>query len=197
METNITFPFDKDIPDTRDLSGTHPYSTFNSSTGRMREIWAIVAMAENGAIGYRGDMPWHIPEDLRRFKAITTGHPVIMGRNTWLSLPRRPLPGRRNIVISRTADYSAEGAEMATSVEEAIALCPSQEIPVIIGGGKVYHDALHLCSKLFVTLVLKDIDPADTFFPKIDPEIWKITDESDVFISLSGISYRYITYTRR
>lgn len=107
METSVIFPFEKDIPDVRDTGGIHPFSTFNSSTARLREVRAIVAMGLGNEIGFRGDMPWHIPEDLRHFKELTMGHPVIMGRATWLSLPRRPLPGRRNIILTRQPGFTA------------------------------------------------------------------------------------------
>ncbi len=106
METSVIFPFEKDIPDVRDTGGIHPFSTFNSSTARLREVRAIVAMGLGNEIGFRGDMPWHIPEDLRHFKELTMGHPVIMGRATWLSLPRRPLPGRRNIILTRQPGFT-------------------------------------------------------------------------------------------
>ena len=109
METSVIFPFEKDIPDVRDTGGIHPFSTFNSSTARLREVRAIVAMGLGNEIGFRGDMPWHIPEDLRHFKELTMGHPVIMGRATWLSLPRRPLPGRRNIILTRQPGFTPTG----------------------------------------------------------------------------------------
>lgn len=148
METSVIFPFDKDIPDVRDLAGAHPFSTYNSSTERRRELHAIVAMGRGNEIGYRGDMPWHIPEDLRHFKNLTMGHPIIMGRSTWESLPKKPLPGRLNIVLTRNPEYKAEGAAVATSLAEALRLCPAAEVPFVIGGGKVYAQSFPLLTRL-------------------------------------------------
>lgn len=197
METSVIFPFEKDIPDIRDTAGIHPFSTFNSTTSRRREVWAIVAMGRNNEIGFHGDMPWHIPEDLRHFKELTMARPVIMGRATWLSIPRRPLPGRRNIVLSRSDEFSPRGAERAASLSEALALCPPPEIPFIIGGGSVYADAMPLLTRIYVTRIDADFPDADTFFPAIDSKDWSLTDASETFISKSGISFRFETYESR
>lgn len=197
MEINRVFPFDKDIPDIRDTVGIHPFSTFNSSTGRRREVRAIVAMGLDNEIGFRGDMPWHIPEDLRHFKQLTTGHPVIMGRSTWLSLPRRPLPGRRNIVLSRDPDFKAEGAETATSVREAIAACDASEIPYIIGGGEIYAAAMPFITRIDVTRIDARFGNADTFFPEISEKDWILTDMTDPVRSSCGLSFRFETYESR
>lgn len=194
METSVIFPFEKDIPDIRDLSGTHPYSTFNSVTERRRELWGIVAMGLNGEIGFRGDMPWHLPEDLRHFKELTTGHPVIMGRATWLSLPRRPLPGRLNIVLSRTSGFVAEGASVAASIADAIRFSPPPEVPFIIGGGRVYTEALPLMTRMYVTRIMARFDNADTFFPTLDPKLWTLLSASDTMKSKSGLEFRFECY---
>lgn len=197
MQTSIVFPFEKDRPDVRDSIGIHPFSTFNSSTSRNRELWAVVAMGRSREIGFDGDMPWHIPEDLRHFKNITLGHPVIMGRRTWLSIPRRPLPGRKNIVLSRDADFLPQGAERMDSITEAIALCPPPEIPIIIGGASVYAQALPLLTKIFVTRIEADFPQADSFFPDIDPLHWHLSESSDTMISSSGLAFRFETYESR
>lgn len=197
MEISVVFPFDKDIPDVRDTAGIHPYSTFNSATERRRELFAIVAMGRNGEIGFNGDMPWHLPEDLKHFKELTTGHPVIMGRTTWLSIPRRPLPGRRNIVLSNNPDFIPEGAEKAGSLESAIALCPPPETPFIIGGGKVYAEALPRLTKIFVTRIEADFPEADTYFPTLDAKEWKCAECSEEFVSKTGLTYRFETYESR
>lgn len=139
MEISTVYPFEKDIPDMRDLGSTRPFSTYNSRDSRLRPVNAIVAMGRDRSIGINGDVPWHIREDLRHFKALTSGHPVIMGRATWESLPKRPLPGRLNIVVTRNPDYVAEGAQTAPSIEAALQLCPVGDVPFIIGGGQ------HLC----------------------------------------------------
>ncbi|MGB7204468.1 MAG: dihydrofolate reductase, partial [Anderseniella sp.] len=101
-------------------------------------VSAVVAASDNNVIGKDGGLPWHVSSDLKLFKEITLGKPVIMGRRTWESLPRRPLPGRRNIVITRNSDYEAEGAELARSVDEALSLCAGEDEVSIIGGGQVY-----------------------------------------------------------
>lgn len=197
METSVIFPFEKDIPDIRDLTGTHPYSTFNSSTSRHREVYAIVAMGRNGEIGFKGDMPWHLPEDLAHFKSLTMSHPVIMGRTTWLSIPRRPLPGRRNIVLSRQPGFNAPGAERARSLAEALEMCPPPEIPFIIGGGSIYAEALPLVTRIYVTRIDLEFPKADTWFPDIDDDKWILTDKSETFMSRQGIPYRFETYESR
>ena len=198
MQTSTTFPFEKDIPDIRDTAGIHPYSTYNSRTARGREVRAIVAMGRNGEIGFRGDMPWHLPEDLKHFKQLTLGHPVIMGRNTWESLPKRPLPGRRNIVVSHNPDYEAPGAETAESLECALAMCPPPEVPYIIGGGSIYRAAMPYCTHLDITRIDAEFPDADTFFPPVDPEEWHLVEASDTMHSTkSGLTYRFETLLTR
>lgn len=136
-----------------------------------------VAMARNGVIGRDGDMPWRLSTDLKRFKAATMGKPIIMGRRTWESFPRQPLPGRHNIVITRNPNYCAEGADRAASLDEAIVLAgPVQEI-CIIGGGQVYSQAMGLAERLEVTHILADIE-GDTRFPEIDPKVWTLLSEN-------------------
>lgn len=167
----------------------------NSFDSQLKPL-AIVALNSDRVIGRRGDLPWHLSEDLKRFKTLTMGHPVIMGRKTWESLPKRPLPGRQNIVVSRNPEFVAEGAETATSIEEALQLCNDSE-PFIIGGGSIYTAALPLCSQLMVTEVDMKIDDADTFFPPIDPALWEVTEATDWETSTKGIPYRFLTYTRK
>lgn len=197
METSVVFPFDKDKPDLRDAAGIHPFSTFNSTTSRPREVWGIVAMGRNGEIGFEGDMPWHLPEDLRHFKELTTGHPVIMGRKTWLSIPRRPLPGRRNIVLTHSSDFSEAGAETAQSLAAALELAAPPEIPFIMGGGSVYKEALPLMTRLFVTRIDAEFPQADTYFPEITSEDWELVSQSEPLISRTGMIYRFETYESR
>ena len=131
----------------------------------------IVAMAENNVIGGDNKLLWHISEDLKRFKAITTGHPVVMGRKTWESLGR-PLPNRENVVISRNTDFVAEGARVAASLDEAIALFPAQEEVFVIGGGEVYRQAMDRADRLYITFVEAAYD-GDAFFPVIDERQWQ------------------------
>ena len=139
----------------------------------IKNMSIIVAVAENGAIGKNNALLWHIREDLKRFKTITTGHPVIMGRNTFLSIGR-PLPGRKNIVITRHPEKELDGCLMAGSLSEATALCDPEEETFIIGGAQIYKEAMPCCSRLYLTRVHRAYE-GDTFFPKITAEQWKKT----------------------
>ncbi len=135
-------------------------------------IELVVAVSDNDIIGSDGDMPWRLSTDLKRFKALTLGKPVVMGRKTWESLGR-PLPGRRNIVITRQTGYRAEGAECAGSLDEALALAEGEGGDIaIIGGGEIYRQALALADRLHVTHVHARLE-GDTRFPPITPDIWK------------------------
>ncbi len=137
-----------------------------------RNISIIVAIARNRAIGKDNRLLWHISNDLKRFKKLTTGHTLIMGRNTFLSLPNGPLPNRRHIVISDVPGESFAGCEMASSVEQSIRMAGNGEECFVIGGGMVYAQFLPLAGKLYLTRVHEDFD-ADTFFPEIDFSHWK------------------------
>ncbi len=135
-------------------------------------ISIIVAVARDGVIGGENRLLWHIREDLQRFKHITTGHPVVMGRKTFESLGR-PLPNRTNVVITRNKDYQAQGCTFAGSLEEALALFPASEEVFVIGGAQIYAQALPLADRFYLTRV----DAAyagDTFFPAYDPEQWEV-----------------------
>jgi dihydrofolate reductase len=167
-------------------------------------IAIYVAIAENGVIGSKGGLPWRLSTDLKRFKAGTMGKPIIMGRKTWESFPKRPLPGRLNIVVTRDKAYRAEGAETASSLQDAIALATirarcmagADEI-CVIGGGEIYAQALALADRLHVTHVLAKID-GNTVFPPIDPEIWYLVSAED-FPAGEKDTYatRYAVYERR
>jgi dihydrofolate reductase len=130
----------------------------------------IVAMAKNRVIGYENKMPWHLPAELAYFKRITTGHPIIMGRKTFDSIGR-PLPNRRNIVVSRNANFHSPGVEVANSLENALALC-ADENPFVIGGASLYAEALAITQKLYITEIDADL-VGDTFFPPIDNSVWE------------------------
>ncbi|MHC1779820.1 MAG: dihydrofolate reductase [Bacteroidales bacterium] len=137
------------------------------------KISIIVAVAQNGAIGKDNRLLWHISEDLKYFKKVTSGNPVVMGRKTWESIGK-PLPGRRNIVISRSLD-SLPGAEVFKSLElalEVVGKSGADEI-FIIGGGEIYRQALPFASKLYLTKVHVTIEDADTFFPSVDSDQWQ------------------------
>lgn len=138
-------------------------------------VSVIVAVAQNGVIGCGNRLIWHISEDLRRFKAITSGHPVVMGRKTFESLGR-PLPNRTNVVITRQKGYRAEGCTVAGSLEEAIALFDPSEELFIIGGGEIYRQAMPLADKLYLTVVCADYE-GDTWFPAWDAADWELVNE--------------------
>ena len=132
----------------------------------------VVAVARNGVIGREGGLPWHISSDLKRFKEITMGKPVIMGRKTWDSLPKKPLPGRRNIVITRQAGFTAEGAEVAKTPGDALRLAGDASEVAVIGGGEVYRLFWPHVNRIYLTEV--DLEVAgDTHFPDLDPEEWR------------------------
>jgi dihydrofolate reductase len=137
-------------------------------------ISIIVAIAENNAIGLKNKLLWHISEDMKRFKRITMGHKVIMGRNTYLSLPFRPLAGRTNIIISDKPEEKFEGCITVYSVEQALEMCPDDEECFVIGGAMIYRQFLRYAKKLYVTRVFKSYD-ADTFFPEISKDDWNET----------------------
>lgn len=144
-----------------------------AGTARPR-LSIIVARARNGVIGRDNALPWHLPEDLRHFRATTLGHPVVMGRHTFESIGR-PLPGRRNIVLSRDPGWSASGCERAGSLDEAMALCAGQPEVFVIGGAQVYRDALEHADRLIVTEVDVDVE-GDARFPAPDPLQWRVVD---------------------
>lgn len=160
-------------------------------------ITIIAALGRDRAIGRNGDLAFHIREDLRHFKALTTGHTVVMGRKTFDSLPKGALPDRRNIVITRNAAFSAPGAERAASLDEAIAMAAGEEI-FIIGGGEIYRQAIGMADRLELTLIDADSPDADTFFPEYPAEEWsKETDSGVMTDEKSGLRYSFICYCRR
>ena len=143
----------------------------------MTTISLIVAVAENGVIGRDGTMPWRLSTDLKRFKSLTLGHPVIMGRKTWDSL-KKPLPERANIVITRDKSFSSEGAIVAHSLSEARQLAEEEAIKAkmdeifVIGGGAIFKEALPFADRMYVTEILSPVE-GDTFFPSFNPENWR------------------------
>ncbi len=132
----------------------------------------IVAHADNRVIGKDNDMPWHLPADLAYFKKTTLGKPIIMGRKTYQSIGR-PLPGRKNIVISRDSEYRAEGVEVVGSVEAALALVSDAEEVMVIGGGAIYKHCLPVAQRLYITHIDGNID-GDTYFPEYDLKEWQL-----------------------
>lgn len=167
-------------------------------------IAIYVAIAANGVIGRDGDLPWRLSTDLKRFKAGTMGKPIIMGRKTWESFPKHPLPGRLNIVVTRDKTYRAEGGETAPSLEAAITLATARarcmtnvDELCVIGGGQIYAQALPLADRLYITHVLASVD-GDTVFPPVDPEIWRLlTTEEHPAGDKDSHATRYAVYERR
>ena len=165
-------------------------------SGIKKNISIIVAIAENYAIGLNNKLLWHLSEDLKRFKQITTGHTMIMGRNTFLSLPNGALPKRRHIVISDVEGELFDGCEMAGSIEEAVSLAGDKEECFIIGGGMIYRQFLPLAGKLYLTRVHASLD-ADTFFPEIDFNQWELIEEENVPASeKNDYAHTYGVYSR-
>jgi dihydrofolate reductase len=145
----------------------------DSRAGGGIDITLVAAMARGRVIGRDGDMPWHLPADLTHFKAVTLGHPVIMGRRTWDSIGRA-LPGRRNLVISRSAPSLPDGVECHGSLEAALAACSGESAVMIIGGGEIYRQALPQANRLVLTLIDAEID-GDTHFPAVDWARWRVS----------------------
>ena len=159
-------------------------------------ISIIVAIAKNNAIGFENKLLYWLPNDLKRFKALTTGHTIIMGRKTFESLPKGALPNRRNIVLSRQ-DIDFPGAERFHSLESALSQCSTEEEVYIIGGASVYQKAMSLANKLCVTHIDDTPEQADAFFPEIDSSVWKetnieahLTDEKHLY------PYQFVDYER-
>ena len=157
----------------------------------------VLAVADNGVIGDRGKIPWRIPEDMRRFKALTLGRPVIMGRKTWESLPKKPLAGRTNIVVTRDKSFRAEGAIVMNSLDEAI-LHAEKETPIeiaVIGGAEIYLSAVSRASIVHLTQVHASPE-GDITMPPFDASIWMETARED-HRTPDGLRYSYVTLKRR
>jgi len=137
----------------------------------MSIVSLVYAVSRNGVIGQGGGLPWHIPSDLKHFKALTLGKPVIMGRKTWESLPRKPLSGRRNLVISRNASYRADGAEVVPSLDAALQMTAGEAEVCVIGGAEIFKAALALAHRIYLTRVLADV-AGDTIMPEVSAKQW-------------------------
>jgi dihydrofolate reductase len=155
----------------------------------------VLAMADGGVIGAGGAIPWHIADDMKRFKALTTGKPLVMGRKTWDSLPRKPLPGRTNIVITRDRSWNAEGAVMAHSLDDALARARSENpVEIIIAGGaEIYRASLRLADRIELTEVHTKVSGDDlTIMPPFDKRMWRETAREE-HITPDGLRYAYVT----
>jgi len=161
-----------------------------------KNISIIVALAKNKAIGKDNQLLFHLSGDLRRFKAITTGHTIIMGRKTLLSLPRWPLPDRHHIVITGNPDLKFEGCETVSSIKEALEKVKSEQEAFVIGGGSVYRQFYPMANKLYLTLVHQDFE-ADTFFPEIDFSRWEQLSREDLHDEKNGFDYSYLDLRRK
>jgi len=160
----------------------------------MTLLTLIVARARNGTIGRDNTLPWRLPEDLQHFKRTTMGAPVIMGRKTWDSIGR-PLPGRRNIVVSRNRELKLEGAEVVASIEDAQRLCVGVEQVFLIGGAQLYTEALPSADRLIVTEIDADV-PGDAFFPEVDRGRWIEISRETHHSEANGFDYAFVTYER-
>ena len=180
----------------KDVVQLKPFSVYNSNTASMIPITLVAVVAANGAIGRDGDLLWHIPEDLRHFKNVTAGGAVIMGRKTWESLPKKPLPGRLNIVMTRNEDYQPEGAVVVSSLEDAVEKARDTDI-FVIGGGEIYTKFLPWANKLVLTEVALEVEDADTFFPPFDREDWELVEKGEPQVSAKGVPYSFNTYLRK
>jgi dihydrofolate reductase len=160
------------------------------------QLGLIYAHARNGVIGKDGILPWHLPEDLAHFKRTTLGAPVIMGRKTWDSLPPRfrPLPGRKNVVITRDASWQAPGADRAGSLQEAIALCAGADVAWITGGAEIFRQAIPHADLAVVTEIEADYE-GDVHAPPLGPD-WRETAR-ERHVSSAGIAYSFVTFRRK
>ncbi|HEX2975291.1 MAG TPA: dihydrofolate reductase [Bacteroidales bacterium] len=158
-------------------------------------ISIIVAVSDDWGIGRNNELLWHIPEDLKRFKRLTTGKTVLMGKKTWESLPKRPLPNRRNIVLTDIPGEKLESAEMAYSINEALSICNNGEEVFIMGGGSIYRQFLPMADRLYISHVHMTA-PADIFFPKINVQDWKIVEKEEYAKTETDPPYTYVIYER-
>jgi dihydrofolate reductase len=160
-------------------------------------ISIIVAVSEDWGIGKDNELLWHISEDLKRFKRLTLGKTVLMGKKTWESLPRKPLTGRKNIVLTDDIQESIESAVTAYSIEDALSKCSPDEEVFVIGGGSIYRQFMPLADRLFITHVHRKA-PADIYFPEIDMKIWEITEKEELVSGENqNIPYTYAIYERK
>jgi dihydrofolate reductase len=164
------------------------------SQGSGPRVYLVAAVAANGIIGAGGKLPWHIPEELKHFKKLTMGHPVIMGRRTWESL-KGPLPGRENIVVTRTAGYQAEGAAVASSLDAALAMCAGEPVAFVIGGTQLFAESLPIAAGMVLTEIKRDYD-GDTWFPKWDRAQWKET-QREAHTAQDGTRFDFVLYEKK
>src|SRR5712664_2904025 len=156
-------------------------------------IYLIAALASNGVIGIDGKLPWHLPEDLKHFKTLTLGHPIIMGRRTWESLGKA-LPGRENIVVTGRPGYEAPGAAVASSLEAALALCTGEPVVFVIGGTRLFEAVLPIADRLVMTEIHRDYQ-GDTWFPRYDRSRWREA-QREAHRGADGTKFDFVLYER-
>ena len=159
----------------------------------MKSLSLIVAHAKNNVIGHNNTLPWHLPEDLKRFRALTMGHHIIMGRKTFESLGRL-LPGRTTVIVTRNKDYKVAGALIAHSLQSALVLAAGDAEPFVIGGAELYKEGLKQANKLYITKVHADF-AGDAFLPEIDLSAWNLSEKKD-HIAANGLGYSDLIYLR-
>lgn len=160
----------------------------------MKPLSLIVAHAKNNVIGINNTLPWHLPEDLKRFRALTMGHHIIMGRKTYESLGRL-LPGRTTVIVTRNKHYQVEGALVAHSLQAAVLLTAGDAEPFVIGGAELYKEGLKLATKLYITEVQAEFT-GDAFFETIDLNVWQLSEKKD-HLSTNGLPYSDLIYLRK
>jgi dihydrofolate reductase len=163
-------------------------------TPQAPRIYLVAAVAKNGVIGANGTLPWRLPEDLKHFKKITLGHPVIMGRRTWNSLPHA-LPGRENIVVTRSANHDISGASVANSLSGALALCFGEPIAFVIGGERLFAEALPIADGIVLTEIERDYE-GDACFPAWDRAEWRET-QRERHTSAAGVPFSFVLYEKK
>jgi len=159
----------------------------------------LVAMARNRTIGKNNTLPWHLPDDLKHFKALTIGHPIIMGRKTYESIGRA-LPGRTNIIVTHQKDYQVVGAVTVNSIDDALKVClanvdGNSEV-FLIGGAELYRQTLRLCHRIYVTEIQQDFD-GDTFFPEFDMEEWQEISREKHFSEVDKLEYHFVMFDHK
>jgi dihydrofolate reductase len=156
----------------------------------------IAAVASNGVIGRQGDLPWHMPTDLRRFKRLTTGHHLVVGRKTWDEVGK-PLPGRIMVVVTRDRSFRPEGATVVHSVDAALSAARGDDEVFIAGGGEIYRQALPLADRLYITRIHANVE-GDTVFPEIDENEWHVIDREDYDADeRNPYPFSFLVYERR
>ena len=167
-------------------------ASISSETSILSKVTLIAAIDENSVLGKDNQLIWHLPEDLKRFKRLTTGHAIVMGRKTFESLPKA-LPNRHNIVVTRNQNYSKEGVTVCHSLEAAIECAKNDDQPFVIGGGQVYEQAIELADVIELTKIHAQFE-GDVFFPEIDLKKWSV--EKEERMSHPDFEYSFITYTK-